>query len=144
MKNVVLKGLDVCICSTKKMKSKADKVYITFKCHFQMLSIKGISIFKIDAISIKRCFALNLNVNSLIKHVTYFLFRFVHKNWVRRFETRKTEKRGNSNVSILYILLYRHWQNLQSSFLSYLSFIVILKIALVKLYTQLIDILSLT
>lgn len=93
MKNVVLKGLDVCICSTKKMKSKADKVYITFKCHFQMLSIKGISIFKIDAISIQRCFAFeNLNVNSLIKHVTYFLFRFVHKNRVRRFETRKTEK----------------------------------------------------
>lgn len=130
MNIAVLKRLDVCICSTKKMKSKTDKVYMTFKCHFKMLSIKGISIFKIDAISIQRCLPLRIKTwYSLIKHITYFLFRFVYKNW-----DTENRKRCNLIFSIFYIILYRHCQNLQAWFLSYFSFIVNLKNTLVKLF----------
>lgn len=51
----------------KKIKSKADKVYITFKGHFKMLSIKGeIDFLNRRKISIQQCFAFeNLNVISV-------------------------------------------------------------------------------
>lgn len=105
MKNAVLKILDVCICSTKKMKSKADKVYITFKGHFKMLSIKGISIFKIDAISIQQCFAFE-NLNVIAVNLTHNLLPvpICPEKLSKTYRNTENKKKGNLNLSILYII----------------------------------------
>lgn len=118
---------------TQNIKSKAEQVKKTIKCHLQMIQIKGGIDFK------NRCKKFNTtafafgNLNLILGN------RTTHTSCSNK--STKTglnvlshgkEKKGYFRFLIFIITLYRQCYNLQAVFYFYLSFIVILKICKLK------------